>query len=770
MNSKFLSANDAAARRLVAVAAALATLAAAGLLLGPAQARNVAGVEVPPPLPAGSVTETHWGTAVPDPYRHLENVTDPAVQQWLRAQADATNGVLARIPGRVPLMARMRTIEASVGGLTQRVVRADNGRLFFLRRNPGEDQFRLVWRDGPSGRDTVIVDPEALSKAAGRPHAIMDYQPSPDGAKLAYSVQVGGGEIGVLHVIDVATAKPLLEPIDRIRFASTSWLGDGSGFFYSRLREGYASMAPTERFSDNTRHFRSLDAKLDKDRADRAIMSPSRNPELKLPSYADPYTFEVAGTSLAATWISLGVDRRGILFIAEMASVLSGKAVWRKVFDVEDEVTSFAVHGGALILKSAKGAPRYQLLRLPLDAASDIQRAQVVMAQSDAVIENIAGARDAVYVTRREGANLGLHRIVFGAAGATPAITSVRSERINTPVIGNVDLGSASGKQDGVIVSLGGWANMPKDYAFDPASGKTSKLPLVQDGNFDSPDDIEAREVMVRSHDGVQVPVSVISRKGVKLDGSNPAIVYGYGAYGLSDEPFFSPRWYAWLERGGVFAIAHVRGGGAFGTTWHDAGRKATKPNTWKDAIAAGQWLVANGYTQPERIGIYGGSAGGIFVGGAITETPALFAAAVPAVGTMDMMRAEFSANGEANIPEFGTIKKEDEFRALLAMSSYHQLRDGVRYPAVMLTHGVNDIRVDVWQSAKFASRLAAINAATNATNATNAAADKPVLLRLEYEAGHGSGSTRAQALERTADVWSFFLWQFGVPEFQPPK
>lgn len=766
MNTKFLSARDAAARLVVVVASLLskptAALMAAGMLLGAAQARNVAGVEVPPPLPAGNVSEIHWGTAVPDPYRHLENVKDPLVQQWLRAQADATSGVLARIPGRVPLMERMRTIEASVGGLTQRVVRSDNGRLFFLRRNPGEDQFRLVWRDGPNGRDTVIVDPEALSRAAGQPHAIMDYQPSPDGTKLAYSVQVGGGEIGVLHVVDVASTKPLLEPIDRIRFASASWLADGSGFFYSRLREGYEAMAPTERFADRSRHFRSLDTKLATSQADRVIMSASRNPDLKLPSYADPYTFEVAGTNLAATWISLGVDNRGILFVAEMQAVLRGQPQWRKIFDVEDEVSNFAVHAGALYLKSAKNAPRFQVLRLPLDKP-DIGQAQVVMAESDAVIENLVGARDAVYVTRREGANLGLHRIVIGAAGAAPAAPSVRSERIPTPVLGNVLLHSTSSRQDGIVISLGGWAHMSKDYAFDPASGKTSRLPLVQDGAFDAPTDIEAREVMVRSHDGVQVPVSVISRKGLKLDGSNPAIVYGYGAYGLSDEPFFSPRWYAWLARGGVFAIAHVRGGGAFGKTWHDAGRKATKPNTWKDAIAAGQWLVANGYTTSQRMGIFGGSAGGIFVGGAVTQAPALFAAAVPAVGTMDMMRAEFSANGEANIPEFGTIKKEDEFRALLAMSSYHQLRDGVRYPAVMLTHGVNDIRVDVWQSAKFASRLAAINA-------SNPAADKPVLLRLEYEAGHGSGSTRAQALKLTADIWSFFLWQFGVPEFQPPK
>jgi prolyl oligopeptidase len=261
----------------------------------------------------------------------------------------------------------------------------------------------------------------------------------------------------------------------------------------------------------------------------------------------------------------------------------------------------------------------------------------------------------------------------------------------------------------------------------------------------------------VRSHDGIEVPVSILSRKDIKLDGRNPTIVYGYGAYGITEDPFFSPRIYAWLERGGVYAIAHVRGGGAFGEEWHLAGRKTTKPNTWKDGIAVAEWLVVNGYSTRDRIGIYGGSAGGIFVGRAITERPELFAAAVSAVGVHDLVRSETRANGVANVPEYGTVKNEDEFRALLAMSSYHHVKDGQKYPAVMLVHGVNDTRVDVWQSAKFAARLAAATGQS-----------RPVLMRLEYESGHGQGSTRAQARERTGDVFSFFLWQFGVPDFQP--
>jgi len=292
---------------------------------------------------------------------------------------------------------------------------------------------------------------------------------------------------------------------------------------------------------------------------------------------------------------------------------------------------------------------------------------------------------------------------------------------------------------------------------YEPSAGKVKQLPFVAPGAYDAPDDIVAREVRVRSNDGVEIPMSIIARKDVKLDGSNPTILYGYGAYGTTEDPFFSPRIYAWLQRGGVYAFAHVRGGGAFGEEWHLAGRKATKPNTWKDAIAAAEWLIANNYTSKARIGIFGGSAGGIFVGRAITERPDLFAAAVPAVGTLDATRFETSANGAANIPEFGSMKIEAEARALLAMSTYHAIRDATAYPGIMLVHGVNDIRVDVWQSLKGGARFAAATSS-----------GKPVLLRLDYESGHGQGSTRAQLQARTADIFAFMLWQFGDPQFQP--
>jgi prolyl oligopeptidase len=267
-------------------------------------------------------------------------------------------------------------------------------------------------------------------------------------------------------------------------------------------------------------------------------------------------------------------------------------------------------------------------------------------------------------------------------------------------------------------------------------------------------------EVKARSGDGTLVPLSITYPKNMKFDGSNPTLLDGYGAYGISEPPFFRSTRLAWYERGGVYAVCHVRGGGEFGEEWHLAGKGNTKPNTWHDFIACAQYLIDHKYTSPARLAGTGGSAGGILIGRTITERPNLLGAAIDVVGASDMLRIETTANGVPNIPEFGSIKTEDSFKALYAMSTYHHVQDRTAYPAVLLETGINDPRVDPWQMAKLTARLQAATAS-----------GKPVLLRVEYAGGHGGiGGTKKQAQETLADEWSFLLWQFGVPEFQPPK
>ena len=261
------------------------------------------------------------------------------------------------------------------------------------------------------------------------------------------------------------------------------------------------------------------------------------------------------------------------------------------------------------------------------------------------------------------------------------------------------------------------------------------------------------------SADGTSIPLSLVYKKGLALDGSHPTLLGGYGSYGITIEPSYAPRALAWLERGGVLAFAHVRGGGEYGEDWHLAGKLLTKNHTWEDFIACGQYLVDNGYTLPTRLGGTGTSAGGITVGRALTERPGLFAAILDRVGSSNPLRAEFTPNGPPNVPEFGTVSDPDGFKALYAMDAYQHVRDGVKYPAVLLTTGINDPRVASWEPAKMAARL---QAATTS--------GKPILLRVDYDAGHGIGSTKAQDAADEADEWSFLLWQFGEPDFQPAK
>src|SRR6185503_3541609 len=281
-----------AVRALLAAASATASIACLAASFG--------GVEVPPPLPPKPVTDTHHGTAVPDPYRFLEDVKDPAIQAWMKAQADAATAILGKLPGRARLLARIEELGSSSPGLTSNAVRVASGRYFFLKRDPTDLQYRLVYRDGAAGSDRLVIDPAQLQKKTGIPHAIMDFAPSPDGRRVAYSIQAGGGEIGTLHVVDLATGKELAGPIDRIRYAVPTWLDDGSGLFYSRIREGWDKLPPTERFGDRGRHFLALD----KPQADMRVFSPTLNADLKLPSYASAAVSQIPGTQRAASIVA----------------------------------------------------------------------------------------------------------------------------------------------------------------------------------------------------------------------------------------------------------------------------------------------------------------------------------------------------------------------------------------------------------------------------------------------------------------------------------
>ena len=702
-----------------------------------------AGVDVPPPMPVQNVQDVHWGVTVDDPYRFLEQVKDPAVMNWMKGQADATDSILKRIPGRSTILSALKEKESVGGTVISAITRTKSNRWFYLKRSQGQSQAKLVWRDGVNGEEKLLVDPEQISKAMGKPHAIQSFHPSPDGKLLAYGMHASGAEIGNMHVIDVATGQAVVPPIDRVRFAAVSWRQDGQSLFFSRLRPGYETMRSTERFADTGRYYLDLKAP----NPDQLVFSGSKYPELKLPNFATGFVQEIPGTDLAGMVVSFGVDRRLAMYVSKLDQVLAGQAKWQEVFNQSADVREVDMGHGHVYLRSALNAPRFKVLKLKLSEL-DIQKAEMVLPESEGVLRAISVTQDALYVTRREGVNTSLLRLPVAGNGPF--------EKVTLPLEGNVTV-SGSVDHQNLIVAVSSWTQALRRFVYTPTKSQFTRLNLAPPVEPVQRAEVIAKEVMVTSHDGVKVPVSIIMRKDAVLNGQNPTILYGYGAYGTTEEPNRSNNIMTWVERGGIYVFAHVRGGGALGSQWHEAGQKTTKFNTWKDGIATAEWLIANGYTSASKLGIYGGSAGGIFVGRAMTERPDLFAAAVPNVPVLDMVRSEQRANGVANVPEYGTVKVEAEFHALLRNSSYHAIQNGTRYPATMLMHGVNDSRVDVWQSLKYASRLADAQKGQQA-----------VLLRLDYEAGHGAGSGADQAIQRTADLQAFMLWHMGVPEFQP--
>jgi prolyl oligopeptidase len=697
----------------------------------------------PPVAPVRDVTDSYFGVAVPDPYRYMEDLANAEAAAWIKAQADHADGVLRRIPGRDRLL---KEVGEYGDAASARVfdVQVVQGYVYYQKRLANENIPKLYVRQGFAGKERLLVDPERVKGPAGEHYSISYYAPSPDNTRLAYGLSASGSEEAVLYVLDVATGKQIGDGIDRAKFAAPSWLPDGR-LLYGRLPKLPPGAAETERYQNIRVYAHAL---LTDAAADPVVLGPGFSPRIKVDPVEQPYVFNVPGSSHVVALIVNGTQREFRLYAAPLAALAGENTPWVPVADTADAVTDFAIIGDDIYLMTHKDAPRFKVLRTSL-AKPDLAAAEVVVPQSEAVVTGVAAASDAAYVRRMNGGVSDLLRVEH-RAGAKPAL-------IPLPFSMDIDSLAADPRRPGVVFNASAWTRFGGYYEYAPPAGKVVDTKLQPQGRYDNPADLVATEVKVKSHDGTLVPLSIVHRKGLKLDGTSPTILYGYGAYGISQTPFYRPTWLPWFRRGGILAVAHVRGGGEYGEEWYKAGFKGTKPNTWKDAIAAAEWLVANRYTSPASLAIMGGSAGGIFVGRSITDRPDLFGAAIDVVPVSDTVRAEFSANGVGNIPEFGTVKEEAGFKGLYAMSPYHWIKDGTKYPAVLVTTGFNDSRVPAWQAAKMAARL---QAATTS--------GKPVLLRVEYGAGHGIGSTKKQAYEERADTFAFLFWQFGVPGFRP--
>lgn len=676
-----------------------------------------------PQTERGTVVETAFGEKVADPYRWLEADVrvDPKVAAWVDAQSRFTDAYLKALPERPAFEQRLKTLfDFERFGLPVKA-----GDLLFFRHNSGlQNQSVLYVRkaDG-SGERRVLIDPNGWAKDGAT--ALDDWQPSPDGTKVAYSVQDGGSDWRTLKVIDVASGQVLSDTVEHVKFSHIAWAGN-EAVVYSRFPAPKAGEAFQAVSSNQSVWLHKLGTPQSED---RLLHATPDNPRL----------YHSAETTHDQRWLvvstSTGSEKGNAVGLARIGGDWKVQPLVSKL---ADEWSLIAGIGDRLWFVTSKDAPRKKVVMVDMSGAAPVTT--TVVPESDDVLESakVVGDRLVLGYLRDVKAELRLATLDGKPAGtlALPGIGSIGG------VVG--EPGDPQGH-----FAFSGFTQPATIYAFDAGDAASAKVWAAPKLTFD-PARFETRQVFYPSKDGTRIPMFVVRRKD--LAGPLPTILYGYGGFNISVLPAFSAGRMAWLDAGGAFAVANIRGGGEYGEAWHLAGKGPTKQNVFDDFIAAGEWLKANGVTSANGLAVEGGSNGGLLVGAVVNQRPDLFAAAVPAVGVMDMLRFDKFTAGREWVFDYGYPEKEEDWRRLRAYSPYHNIASGKDYPAILVTTADTDDRVVPGHSFKYAAALQAASIGS-----------KPHLIRIETRAGHGSGKPVAKLIAENADVYAFVAHWTGL-------
>jgi prolyl oligopeptidase len=680
-----------------------------------------------PDAPPGPVAEPYHGVTVADPWRWLEDLGAPETRAWVEAQNAFTAGYLARLPGRERFAARLRALlDYERSGVPHR----ENG-VYVFPWNPGTaEQDLLRVSDDPGRRGRVLVDPAAF-RADGTA-SLGGFVLSPDGGRLAYALADGGSDWKTWRVRDVTTGVDGPEMLDGIKFSSVSWARDGSGFYYSR----YPARADGAGYDDTrqvTVHFHVPGTPQANDRQVYAVADhPTR----------DPYAQVTSDGRFLVFTIEDGYLTNAVYY--QRLGVAVGPVV--RLLDAWDARYEFlGADGDTFYFLTTNAAPRGRVIAVDL-AAPEPARWRVAVPEGDEVIE--------------AAAVIGRRLVVQSIADVR---TRLRIHALDGPVQAEVALPGQG--------SVAGLAGVPEDpeafftytdftqprrvFRLDTHSGVAAGL--GPPGSAPDPALFVSEQVFYPSRDGTRVPMTIVRRKDVRPDGATPTVLYGYGGFNVALLPAFSASRMAWIEAGGIYAQANLRGGGEYGEEWHLAGTRLAKQNVFDDFIAAAEWLVGQGITSPAHLAIWGGSNGGLLVGAVLNQRPELFAAAVPAVGVMDMLRYHTaSLNARKWSSDYGLSEDPADFRALRAYSPYHNIRQGSCYPPVLVQADANDDRVVPWHSYKYAAALQAAQRQTGGCS-------RPVLIRVETRSGHGAGASLTKTVNEYADQWAFVAAATGL-------
>ncbi|MBX3245454.1 MAG: prolyl oligopeptidase family serine peptidase, partial [Acidobacteria bacterium] len=569
---------------------------------------------------------------------------------------------------------------------------------------------------------------------------------SDDGSRVVLNLSEAGSEIGDIRVLDAATGKLLPDIIPHSGWGHFAG-GSNSEIFYQQLKS-YDFRDPEFMMNaPNKLHIVGTSVS-----DDITVVSSAKDPELNIPaaSLAIVHSFKDSPYMILGIYT---VDNNVTRHYAPRSELRSKKINWRPLTAVEDEIRNYFVKGSDIFFVTGKGNPRFKLIKTSLKDPDLKTAVTIVEGDEEWQLspDNFAQTKDHLLFAKSKNELIAKTFIYEFKTG--------RISEVSVPLSGNIFPRSLSEHDNEAALINSGWNTPDNIFKYDVKNRILSEGVFHSSARFSGLKDVVFEEVEVMSHDGVAVPLSIVYKKSLlKKDGSNTVYMQGYGAFGeVAYRPFFDQSYLPLLERGVVLAFAHVRGGGEKGSEWHLAGKKETKPNTWKDLNACAEWLIRNKYTAAERFGISGASAGGILIGRAITERPDLYRVAIPKVGVLNSLRAEFAPGGEGLVPEFGSITNKKDFPALYKMDAYQHVQDKVKYPAQLITTGFNDPRVPSWLPAKFAAKMQAKNGSAN-----------PVFLDVDFGTGHFGAATAKERYAQIAKEYAFLLWQTGHPEFQP--
>jgi prolyl oligopeptidase len=678
--------------------------------------------------PKKPVSTKYQDITVEDPYQWLEQDNDPQVKAWSDAQNQRTRQYLDSLPERAAIEKQLTEWYAktspSYSSLTSRP-----GILFAMKFQPPKQQQLLVTLASADDLESekVVLDPNVLD--AKGTTAIDWFVPSLDGRHVAVSLSKGGSEDGTLHFYETATGKELPDTIAHVQYptagGSAAWNADDTGVYYTRFpRKGERPEADLNFYQQVYFH------------------------KLGTPDTDDTYSIGKEFPRIAE--ITLEDSRDGKYILATVANgdggefahyLLGQDGTWKRITQFSDQIKIARLgRDNALYLLSRADAPRGKILRLPLDVP-ELKNAAEIVAAGEAVIEHIVPASDGLYVGDLLGGPSQIRR--FDLNGKNETIIPIPKVSAVQEMLALED-GSLLFR-DVSYTEPAAWFHCPNGKAEPVTTALRSTSPV-------SFADIEVTREFATSKDGTKIPINILFRKGMKRDGQNPTLLYGYGGYGISMSPNFDFARRLWFDRGGVYVVANIRGGGEFGEDWHKSGNLTKKQNVFDDFAAAGEYLIREKYTRPEKLAIQGGSNGGLLMGTMTTQHPDLARAVVSSVGIYDMLRVELAPNGAFNVTEFGTVKNPEQFQALYAYSPYHHVVNGTKYPAVLMMTGANDGRVAPYHSRKMKARLDEANRSQN-----------PILLRTSSSAGHGIGTALTERIKQLADIYAFLFAQLGM-------